>query len=108
MRGELDTPEPCSRWGLGVKCLICATMPRGKQLFQTFAILFSFIFFNPALAAGSGMKFRVFHNTLDPAVFGTAGGAHLVNATAAAGIGSQVEALTICVRFQVNVSDSSQ
>ena len=81
-------------------------MQRGKQFFQTFVILVSFIFFNPALAAGSGTKFRVFHNTLDPAVFGTAGGAHLVNATSG-GIGSQVEALTICVRFQVNVSDSS-
>ena len=58
------------------------------------------------MAAGSGMSFRVFHNTLDPAVFGTAGGAHLVNATGLGDIGSQVEALTICVRFQVNVSDS--
>ena len=70
------------------------------------AILFPVIFLNSALATGSGMNFRVFHNTLDPAVFGTAGGAHLVNATGAGGIGSQVEALTICVRFQVNVSGS--
>ena len=39
---------------------------------------------------------RVFHNTLDPAVFGTAGGAHLVNAKGE----GHVNALTICVRFQ--------
>ena len=40
--------------------------------------------------------FKVFHNTLDPAVFGTTGGAHH-NAT---GEGN-VDALSICIRFQV-------
>ena len=39
---------------------------------------------------------KVFHNTLDPAVFGTAGGAHLINAKGE----GHVNALTICVRFQ--------
>ena len=51
-------------------------------------------------AAVTGRTFRVFHNTLDPAVFGTAGGAHLVNATGS----GFVDALTICVRFQVQRS----
>ena len=40
--------------------------------------------------------FKVFHNTLDPAVFGTVGGAHLVNITG----NGDVEAVTICIRFQ--------
>ena len=40
--------------------------------------------------------FKVFHNTFDPAVFGTTGGAHH-NAT---GEGN-VDALSICIRFQV-------
>ena len=40
--------------------------------------------------------FKVFHNTYDPAVFGTTGGAHH-NAT---GDGN-VDDLSICIRFQV-------
>ena len=92
--------------GESVSSAASARVLRGKGLFQMIAILFPVIFLNSALATGSGMSFRVFHNTLDPAVFGTAGGAHLVNATSR-GRGSQVEALTICVRFQVNVSDST-
>ena len=40
--------------------------------------------------------FKVFHNTLDPAVFGTTGGAHH-NATG----DGKVDALSICIRFQV-------
>ena len=42
--------------------------------------------------------FKVFYNTLDPAVFGTVGGAHLVNVTS--GSDGDVEAVTICIRFQ--------
>ena len=41
--------------------------------------------------------FKVFHNTFDPAVFGTTGGAHL-NATG----DGYVDALSICIRFQVH------
>ena len=41
--------------------------------------------------------FKVFHNTFDPAVFGTTGGAHH-NATG----DGDVDALSICVRFQVH------
>ena len=44
----------------------------------------------------SAKVFKVFHNTFDPSVFGTTGGAHLVNATD----DGLIEALTICVRFQ--------
>ena len=40
--------------------------------------------------------FKVFHNTFDPAVFGTTGGAHH-NATG----DGYVDALSICIRFQV-------
>ena len=40
--------------------------------------------------------FKVFHNTLDPAVFGTTGGAHH-NTT----IDGKEDAISICVRFQV-------
>ena len=47
----------------------------------------------------NGKIFKVFHNTFDPAVFGTTGGAHH-NAT---GEGF-VDALTICNRFQVHYS----
>ena len=47
------------------------------------------------VSANTG-HFKVFHNTLDPAVFGTVGGAHLVNATG----NGDVEAVTICIRFQ--------
>ena len=43
--------------------------------------------------------FKVFHNTFDPAVFGTKGGAHH-NGT---GEGN-VDALTVCNRFQVQCS----
>ena len=53
-----------------------------------------------ACVSAAGKTFKVFHNTLDPAVFGTAGGAHLINATGS----GHVEALTICVRFQVQRS----
>ena len=42
-------------------------------------------------------RFKVFHNTFDPAVFGTTGGAHH-NGTG----DGYVDALTICSRFQVN------
>ena len=41
--------------------------------------------------------FKVFHNTFDPAVFGTTGGAHH-NGTG----DGYVDAMSICVRFQVN------
>ena len=44
----------------------------------------------------SAKTFKVFHNTLDPSVFGTTGGAHLINATG----DGHIEALTICIRFQ--------
>ena len=54
--------------------------------------LLSLIFVNLAHAK----TFKVFHNTFDPAVFGTTGGAHH-NAT---GEGN-VDALSICIRFQV-------
>ena len=46
--------------------------------------------------------FKVFHNTFDPAVFGTTGGAHH-NATG----DGYVDALTICNRFQVNAYSAS-
>ena len=48
------------------------------------------------LNLANAKTFKVFHNTLDPAVFGTTGGAHH-NAT---GDGI-VDALSICIRFQV-------
>ena len=47
-----------------------------------------------AIALGQ-TSFKVFHNTLDPSVFGQNGGA-ILNAT---GDGF-VDALTLCVRFQ--------
>ena len=47
--------------------------------------------------------FKVFHNTFDPAVFGTTGGAHH-NAT---GEGN-VDALSICIRFQVMLASMFQ
>ena len=56
------------------------------------AVLLPLIFVNLAHAK----TFKVFHNTFDPAVFGTTGGAHH-NAT---GEGN-VDALSICIRFQV-------
>ena len=40
--------------------------------------------------------FKVFHNTHDPAVFGTVGGAHH-NATGE----GYVDAFSVCARFQV-------
>ena len=46
--------------------------------------------------------FKVFYNTFDPAVFGTTGGAHL-NATG----DGYVDALSICIRFQVHYSSLS-
>ena len=64
------------------------------------AVIFTLIFFLIAKMSSAARTFRVFHNTLDPAVFGTAGGAHLVNATGS----GHVDALTICVRFQVQFS----
>ena len=51
-----------------------------------------------AFLLASATKFKVFHNTLDPAIFGTKGGATL-KATAAGN--EHIEALTLCVRFQV-------
>ena len=56
------------------------------------AVLLLLIFVNLAHAK----TFKVFHNTFDPAVFGTTGGVHH-NAT---GEGN-VDALSICIRFQV-------
>ena len=43
----------------------------------------------------SGRTFKVFHNTLDPSVFGTTGGLRL-NETG----DGYVTALTMCIRFQ--------
>ena len=54
--------------------------------------LLPLIFLNVA----SAKIFKVFHNTLDPAVFGTTGGAHH-NTTE----DGKVDALSICIRFQV-------
>ena len=52
------------------------------------------------ILSASASKFKVFHNTLDPAIFGTKGGATLKATEAAAG-DEHVDALTLCVRFQV-------
>ena len=49
-----------------------------------------------SIALVSAKNFSVIYNTVDPSVFGTQGGAHL-NAT---GDGF-VDALTLCIRFQV-------
>ena len=48
-----------------------------------------------AFSAVSAKTFSVIHNTIDPAVFGTKGGATL-NATG----DGYVDAFTICIRFQ--------
>ena len=48
-----------------------------------------------AFTAASANTFSVIHNTIDPAVFGTKGGARL-NATG----DGYVDAFTICIRFQ--------
>ena len=48
--------------------------------------------------AASTNTFRVIHNDMDPAVFGTTGGARLI-ATAGEG---HVDTLTICLRFQAS------
>ena len=53
-------------------------------------------FLTASTVSASTDHFKVFHNTLDPAVFGTVGGADLVNATGAGYVG----AVTICIRFQ--------
>ena len=54
------------------------------------------IWFAPLVSIALGQAtFKVFHNTLDPSVFGQNGGA-ILNAT---GDGF-VDALTLCVRFQ--------
>ena len=62
-------------------------------------ILFLPLLTSPLAAAVK--TFRVFHNTLDPDVFGTAGGAHLINASGLQA-STHVDALTVCVRFQVS------
>ena len=54
------------------------------------------IYLLASVVSANTEHFKVFHNTLDPAVFGTVGGAHLVNVTG----DGDVEALTICLRFQ--------
>ena len=61
----------------------------------------SLIFVMPlALAAAASAKtFSVIHNTVDPAEFGTKGGAAL-NATATGDQDGHVDAFTMCVRFQ--------
>ena len=59
----------------------------------------SLIFVTTALAAAASAKtFSVIHNTVDPAVFGTKGGAAL-NASETGDDGN-VDAFTICIRFQ--------
>ena len=55
-----------------------------------------FLFFLPLIIPLSTAKtFKVFHNTLDPSVFGTIGGLRL-NETG----DGYVTALTMCLRFQ--------
>ena len=56
--------------------------------------IFSDLFLFASLA--SAKNFSVIYNTVDPAVFGTKGGARL-NATG----DGYVDALTMCIRFQV-------
>ena len=69
----------------------------GKYNLLWIMALFTLIFLATVSSVSAAQTFKVFHNTLDPAVFGTAGGAHLINATGS----GYVDALTICVRFQV-------
>ena len=64
----------------------------------------SLIFVTTALAmamatAASAKTFSVIHNTVDPAVFGTKGGAAL-NASETGDDEGNVDAFTICIRFQ--------
>ena len=68
-----------------------------KPLNSAAQAIMSFFWLLPLLATLVHAKtFKAFHNTFDPAVFGTTGGAHH-NATA----DGYVDASSICIRLQV-------